>query len=141
MRHRLFRTTQVLHLDYSTLKAMTGAGRGQREDGSSGGIREEEEQQTLCVLPLVGAEQDVVALNRELALFQHTSFGRFRFGTPDQDHWAVIYGHVETHQAEAARQARPPLWNISGCNPCFTSRAKAVHQRGPIRLRMPHQIR
>ena len=51
-------------------------------------------------------ELDAVALNRKLALMQqHTSLGKFRFGTPDYDRWAVIYGRVETRKAETARQA------------------------------------
>jgi hypothetical protein len=51
-------------------------------------------------------ELDAVALNRKLALIQQrTSLGKFRFGTPDYDRWAVIYGRVETRKAEAAKQA------------------------------------
>jgi len=51
-------------------------------------------------------ELDAVALHRKLALIQqHTSLGKFRFGSPDYDRWAVIYGRVETRKAEAARQA------------------------------------
>jgi hypothetical protein len=51
-------------------------------------------------------ELDAVALNRKLALMrQHTSLGKFRFGTPDYDRWAVVYGRVETRKAEAAKQA------------------------------------
>jgi hypothetical protein len=51
-------------------------------------------------------ELDAVAVNRKLALLQqHTSLSRFRFGNPDYDRWAVIYGRVETRKAEAAKQA------------------------------------
>ena len=56
--------------------------------------------------PPADFELDAVALNRKLAgMRQHTSLGKFRFGTPDYDRWAVIYGRVETRKAEAARQA------------------------------------
>jgi hypothetical protein len=49
---------------------------------------------------------DGVTLQRKLALIQqHTSLGKFRFGTPDYDRWAVVYGRVEARKAEAARQA------------------------------------
>ena len=49
---------------------------------------------------------DAVALNRKFAEMRlHTSLGKFRFGTPDYDRWAVIYGRVETRKAEAAKQA------------------------------------
>jgi hypothetical protein len=55
-------------------------------------------------------ELDAVALNRKLALMrQHTSLGKFRFGTPDYDRWAVVYGRVETRKAEAAKQAAANL--------------------------------
>ena len=51
-------------------------------------------------------ELDAVALNRKLAeMRQHTSLGKFRFGTPDYDRWAVIYGRVEARKAESAKQA------------------------------------
>jgi hypothetical protein len=55
-------------------------------------------------------ELDAMALNRKFALMrQHTSLGKFRFGTPDYDRWAVIYGRVESRKAEAARQASANL--------------------------------
>ena len=51
-------------------------------------------------------ELDAVALNRKLAAIQqHTSLGKFRFGTPDYDRWAVVYGRVEARKADAAKQA------------------------------------
>jgi len=51
-------------------------------------------------------ELDAVALNRKFAgMRQRTSLGKFRFGTPDYDRWAVVYGRVETRKAEAAKQA------------------------------------
>jgi hypothetical protein len=51
-------------------------------------------------------ELDAVALRRKLALMQqHTSLGKFRFGTPDYDRWAVVYGRVESRKPEAAKQA------------------------------------
>ena len=55
-------------------------------------------------------ELDAVALRRKLAgIQQHTSLGKFRFGTADYDRWAVVYGRVETRKAEAARQAPADL--------------------------------
>jgi hypothetical protein len=51
-------------------------------------------------------ELDAVALHRKFAVIQqHTSLGKFRFGTPDYDRWAVVYGRVEARKAEAAKQA------------------------------------
>ena len=51
-------------------------------------------------------ELDAAALNRKFAgIRQRTSLGKFRFGAPDYDRWAVIYGRVESRKAEAAKQA------------------------------------
>jgi hypothetical protein len=39
---------------------------------------------------------DAAAIRRKLAdIGKRTSLGKFRFGTPDYDRWAVIYGRVE----------------------------------------------
>ena len=39
---------------------------------------------------------DGAAVHRKLTDMQHrTTLGKFRFGTPDYDRWAVIYGRVE----------------------------------------------
>ena len=46
---------------------------------------------------------DAVALHRKLVEVQHrTSLGKFRFGTPDYDRWAVIYGRVGKRGGGAA---------------------------------------
>ena len=37
---------------------------------------------------------------RLLAVQQHTTLGRFRFGSTDYDRWAVVYGRVESHKGE-----------------------------------------
>lgn len=45
---------------------------------------------------------DGSVLHRKLADVQHrTSLGKFRFGTPDYDRWAVVYGRVEKRPASA----------------------------------------
>ncbi len=45
---------------------------------------------------------DAVVLHRKLVDVQHrTSLGKFRFGTPDYDRWAVIYGRVEKRTGTA----------------------------------------
>jgi hypothetical protein len=49
---------------------------------------------------------DGVVLNRKLAQVQrHTTLGKFRFGTPDYDRWAVIYGRVEARKGDDAKKA------------------------------------
>ena len=53
---------------------------------------------------------DGVALRRELAeMRRHTSLGKFRFGTPDYDRWAVVYGRVEARKGDAAKKAAANL--------------------------------
>ena len=51
-------------------------------------------------------EIDASILHRKFVeLLQHTSLGKFRFGTPDYDRWAVIYGRVEARKGDAAKKA------------------------------------
>jgi hypothetical protein len=48
---------------------------------------------------------DSAALSAKFkAVRAHTELGKFRFGTPEYDRWAVIYGRVEARNgAEAAK--------------------------------------
>jgi hypothetical protein len=51
-------------------------------------------------------ELDAVALNRKFTeLRRRTPLGKFRFGTPDYDRWAVIYGRVEARKGEDTKKA------------------------------------
>ncbi len=44
-------------------------------------------------------------LDKKLAEVQaHTALGKFRFGVPDFDRWALIYGKVELRKGEDAKQ-------------------------------------
>ena len=44
-------------------------------------------------------------LDKKLAEVQaHTALGKFRFGVPDFDRWALIYGKVELRKGDDARQ-------------------------------------
>lgn len=53
---------------------------------------------------------DSAAIRSKLAeMRQRTSLGKFRFGTPDYDRWAVVYGRVETRKGEAAKKAAADL--------------------------------
>jgi hypothetical protein len=46
--------------------------------------------------PSGNLEVDAVGLRRKFAeLRKRTSLGKFRFGSPDYDRWAVVYGRVE----------------------------------------------
>jgi hypothetical protein len=38
-------------------------------------------------------------------MLKRTALGKFRFGTPDYDKWAVIYGRVEQRKGDDARKA------------------------------------
>jgi hypothetical protein len=49
---------------------------------------------------------DGASLHQKLASMQHgTSLGKFRFGTPDYDRWAVIYGRVQERKGDDAKKA------------------------------------
>ena len=40
---------------------------------------------------------------------RHTTLGRFRFGSPDYDRWAVVYGRVEPRKGDSAKKALADL--------------------------------
>jgi hypothetical protein len=55
-------------------------------------------------------ELDGVVLNRKFAELQrHSPLGKFRFGTPEYDRWAVIYGRVELRKGDQAKKAAANL--------------------------------
>ena len=48
-------------------------------------------------------ELDAADLNRKLAdMRKRTSLGKFRFGSPEYDRWAVVFGRVEAAKGEDA---------------------------------------
>jgi hypothetical protein len=60
-------------------------------------------------------ELDAVLLNRKFAdLVKRTSLGKFRFGTADYDRWAVVYGRIVPHHADALHKsdAPPPIADL-----------------------------
>ena len=55
-------------------------------------------------------EFDVAVLNRKFAgLTRRTSLGKFRFGNPEYDRWAVVYGRVVSRKGDAAQKAPAEL--------------------------------
>lgn len=55
-------------------------------------------------------ELDAAALHKKLAEMQrHTTLAKFRFGTPDYDRWAVIWGRIEPRKAEETGKAAANL--------------------------------
>ncbi len=51
-------------------------------------------------------ELDAPSLNKKFTeVRHHTTLGKFRFGTPDYDRWAVIYGRVEARKGDDAKKA------------------------------------
>jgi hypothetical protein len=55
-------------------------------------------------------ELDASALHKKLTEMQrHTTLAKFRFGTPDYDRWAVIWGRVEPRKGEEPRKAAADL--------------------------------
>ncbi len=56
--------------------------------------------------PSANLEFDVAVLNKKFAaLTRRTSLGKFRFGNPEYDRWAVVYGRVVSRKGDAARKA------------------------------------
>jgi len=50
-------------------------------------------------------EMAAPALHKKFAeIGRRTSLGKFRFGTPDYDRWAVIYGRVEARKGDDAKK-------------------------------------
>jgi hypothetical protein len=55
-------------------------------------------------------ELDVAILNKKFAnLVRHSALGKFRFGNPEYDRWAVVYGRVVARKGDAARKAPADL--------------------------------
>ena len=53
---------------------------------------------------------DAAALNRKFAdILKRTTLGKFRFGTPDYDRWAVVYGRVVLRKGTDAVKAPADL--------------------------------
>jgi hypothetical protein len=51
-------------------------------------------------------EIDALSMRKKFAAITlHTALGKFRFGTPDYDRWAVIYGRVEARKGDDAKKA------------------------------------
>jgi hypothetical protein len=60
--------------------------------------------------PPADFELDANVLNRKFAeLVKHTVLGKFRFGTPDYDRWAVVYGRVALRKGNDAAKAPADL--------------------------------
>jgi hypothetical protein len=55
-------------------------------------------------------EIDAAVLNRKFAeLVKRTTLGKFRFGTPDYDRWAVVYGRIVSRKGNDAAKAPADL--------------------------------
>src|ERR1035438_8005073 len=53
---------------------------------------------------------DASVLNKKFAgLTRHTTLGKFRFGDPEYDRWAVVYGKVVSRKGDAAKKAPADL--------------------------------
>jgi hypothetical protein len=68
------------------------------------------EDSTAAPKPPGDFELDVQSLNRKFAdLLHRTSLGKFRFGTPEYDRWAVVYGRVVARKGDTAHKAPADL--------------------------------
>ncbi len=55
-------------------------------------------------------ELDAAVLNRKFAdMLKSTALGKFRFGTPDYDRWAVVYGRVVLRKGNDAAKGPADL--------------------------------
>jgi hypothetical protein len=55
-------------------------------------------------------ELDATTINRKFPeMTKRTKLGKFRFGTPDYDRWAVVYGRITLRHGEAAAKAPADL--------------------------------
>jgi hypothetical protein len=55
-------------------------------------------------------ELDAIILHRKFADIQrHTALAKIKFGNPDYDRWAMVYGRIEARKGEALKQAAANL--------------------------------
>jgi hypothetical protein len=60
--------------------------------------------------PVANLAFDAVVLNKKFAALTHrTSLGKFRFGQPEYDRWAIVYGRVISRKGDAAHKAAADL--------------------------------
>jgi hypothetical protein len=60
--------------------------------------------------PPASFEFDAALLNKKFAgLTRRTALGKFRFGNPEYDRWAVVYGRVVSRKGDAAQKAPADL--------------------------------
>jgi hypothetical protein len=68
------------------------------------------EDSTTAPKPPGDFELDVPSLNRKFAdLLRRTSLTKFRFGNPEYDRWAVVYGRVVPRKPDSAHKASADL--------------------------------
>jgi hypothetical protein len=55
-------------------------------------------------------ELDAAVLHRKFVEIQrHTTLGKFKFGNPEYDRWAMVYGRVDARKGDALKQAAANL--------------------------------
>ena len=60
--------------------------------------------------PPADFELDAAALHRKFVEIQrHTTLGKFKFGNPEYDRWAMVYGRVDARKGDASKQAAANL--------------------------------
>ena len=68
------------------------------------------EDSNLAPRPAGTFELDSAVLNKKFAeLLKHTALGKFRFGTPEYDRWAVVFGRVLARKGDDAKKAPADL--------------------------------
>ena len=68
------------------------------------------EDSSVAPRPPGNFELDAAVLNKKFAdMVKHTALGKFRFGNPEYDRWAVVYGRVVSRKGDDARKAPAEL--------------------------------
>jgi hypothetical protein len=60
--------------------------------------------------PPANFQLEAGAFNKKFAeMVKHTALGKFRFGTPEYDRWAVVYGRVVARKGDDGKKAPAEL--------------------------------
>jgi hypothetical protein len=67
-------------------------------------------EDTAAPKPPGNFDLDAVVLNKKFAeMVKHTSLGKFRFGVPEYDRWAVVFGRVESRKSDDGKKTAAEL--------------------------------
>ena len=83
---------------------------GQEGCGAAAGLLWLDEDTAAAPRPPGNLDIDATVLNKKFAdMVKNTSLGKFRFGSPEYDRWAVVYGRVTARKGDDAKKAPAEL--------------------------------